>query len=313
MHSQPKPTHPGPGRGCQHGTPPSRTRRRLLGTESPCAFPSPRGTLRQAEGTFGVPPTSHRVGAPGALPRPPTLGSGTAGERGRERRGEEGPAALLPSVTLPRVPQAGCLEDSGPWRLEPGGPGGGPCRAGVFSPEGGAGGRQAGWSGVGLGAGDPPGERSGRHGARGAAGGGARAAGPGGWGRRPGRGRGVRPGAGWGLTCSKAQLSATRLALRSSSGSGRPRRAPVPGSSPAGQPRLRLAAGGSIRPGRPGDAAPLRLFTTMKPSPRPLPPQPKPRPRRPTSPPPLAACADPPPGSHRSFGIRHVSRFDAIQ
>lgn len=57
------------------------------------------------------------------------------------------------------------------------------------------------------------------------------------------------------LTCSKAQLSATRLALRSSRASGRPRQrtAPAPASrssGPAGQPRLRLAAGGSIRPGR---------------------------------------------------------------
>lgn len=93
---------------------------------------------------------------------------------------------------------------------------------------------------------------------------GARGGGVGGW--LLGRGRGVRPGAGRGLTCSKAQLSATRLALRSNNGSGRLRRAPVPGSSPAGQPRLRLAAGGSIRPSRPDDAAPLRLFTTMKPS-----------------------------------------------
>lgn len=143
--------------------------------------------------------------------------------------------------------------------------------------------------------------------------GGPRAERRGGWGWPLGRGRGVRPGAGRGLTCSKAQLSATRLALRSSSGSGRPRRAPVPGSSPAGQPRLRLAAGGSIRPGRPGDAAPLRLFTTMKPSPQPLPPQPKPRPRRPASPSPLVVSADPPPKSRCSFGIHHVRLSGVIQ
>lgn len=60
------------------------------------------------------------------------------------------------------------------------------------------------------------------------------------------------------VTCSKAQLSATRLALRSSSASGRPRprTAPAPASrssGPAGQPRLRLAAGGSI--GRAGAGA----------------------------------------------------------
>lgn len=79
---------------------------------------------------------------------------------------------------------------------------------------------------------------------------------PGGWGP-------VAGGKGWGcdpppsslVTCSKAQLSATRLALRSSSASGRPRlrTAPAPASrssGPAGQPRLRLAAGGSIRLGR---------------------------------------------------------------
>lgn len=59
------------------------------------------------------------------------------------------------------------------------------------------------------------------------------------------------------VTCSKAQLSATLLALRSSSASGRPRPrlAPAPASRSSGstgQPRLRLAAGGSIRlgPGR---------------------------------------------------------------
>jgi hypothetical protein len=137
------------------------------------------------------------------------------------------------------------------------------------------------------------------------------------------------------VTCSKAQLSATRLALRSSSASGRPRprAAPAPAScssGPAGQPRLRLAAGGSIRlgrgrggvgpmparvrrfqyplltfrpfsaicrpgtpaapthpplrpkPGPPGDAVPLRLFTTMKLPGPPLYPPPPSRPRRPS-------------------------------
>lgn len=139
------------------------------------------------------------------------------------------------------------------------------------------------------------------------------------------------------VTCSKAQLSATRLALRSSSASGRPRprTAPAPASrssGPAGQSRLRLAAGGSIQPGRgrggawlggvgpmpallcrlprplpafqsflraqppadpsrthprptpgrPGDTAPLRLFTTMKLPRPPLYPPPSSRPRHPS-------------------------------
>lgn len=84
----------------------------------------------------------------------------------------------------------------------------------------------------------------------------------GGWaggGGLPERGLGCVPPPPLSVTCSKAQLSATRLALRSSSVSGRPRPrtapAPAPASrsfGPAGQLRLRLAAGGSIGRGRGG-------------------------------------------------------------
>lgn len=285
-----------------------------LTARSPCTFPSPWGHSKT--GKRDLRGCTHKSQSKGSrlLPRYPNLAAEWLEGGGRRRREEEGHRAL-PSVTLPLVPQSGDVERTGGlWRLahgDTGASGGGPEEAGVLSLKGGTGKRKAGMEQCGS-LGRCP-SQGGKRGGRVSAGGEARGAGDGTGEGCWGGGRGVRPGAGRGLTCSKAQLSATRLALRSSSGSGRPRRAPVPGSSPAGQPRLRLAAGGSIRPSRPGDAAPLRLFTTMKPSPRPLPPQPEPRPRRPTSPSPLAAFADPPPRSHCSFGTRHVSLSSATQ